>query len=319
MEDIKIIPKLRKGAVLTPARFGCLHGIPTLNVTQGCLFRCAYCYARGYPGSPDPGKVYLYVNLPQLLEDELRRRRANPRWVVLNTASDCFQSHPDILDVTYAIIRVLMSHGIGFSFLTKGLIPPRFVQMIGRSPDKIFPQIGLVSASTAYWEKYEPGTPTPEERLENIRQLVQAGIRPEVRIDPIIPFVTDTEARIRELIERLLESQVKRVTLSYLHLRPAILRQLTEELSPVHRRLVESLFRNREWKEVGSSSQTKLLPKAIRERGYLRIKRVAEEAGIEAVICQCKNPDLRGDLCSSGRMKKFLEAKTPVQLPLFRC
>ena len=319
MEGYKVIPKLRKGKILTQAHFGCLEGIPTLNITNGCLFQCTYCYARGYSQAPKKGEVYLYTNLPNLLEEELSKKRALPQWVILNTSSDCFQSHPDILNVTYRVIEILLDYGIGISFLTKGTIPLRFFNLFGRSLEKIFVQIGIVSLSESYWERYEPNTPSPEKRMENIQRFKEIGIIPEIRIDPIIPFVTDTEIEIKNLFGRLSEMGIKRVTLSYLHLRPAIERQLMRELSSLHQRLIESCFRTQEWKEVGSSTKTKLLPKAIREKGYKRMKEMAESFGITALICQCKNPDLKGDLCGSGRAKAALKKGAPIQLPLFRC
>ena len=319
MEGYKILPRLRKGRILTSARFGCLDGIPALNVTNGCLFQCSYCYARGYGQAPPEREVYLYVNLPNLLEEELRRKKVIPQWVILNTSSDCFQSHPDILSVTYEVIRTLLDHGIGISFLTKGVIPQRFINLFRRSPEKILAQIGLVSLSDQYWGEYEPGTPSPESRIENIQRLGEIGISSEIRIDPIIPFITDTEAEVTPLFERLKDLSVKRVTLSYLHLRPAIQKQLMKELSSLHRRVIESCFRTQEWKAIGSSTKTKLLPRAIREKGYQRIKEIAGSFGITASVCQCKNSDLNGDLCSSGRVRLAFNKRTATQLPLFRC
>jgi len=315
----KILPALRKGKVLTPSRFGCLNGIPTVNVTNGCVFQCTYCYARGYSQSPKKGEVHLYENLPNLLNEELSRKRAIPGWVILNTSSDCFQTHPDILDVTYEVILILLSHEIGISFLTKGTIPQRFVDLFKRFPGRILAQIGIVSLSERYWKGYESGTPSPRERLENIQRLKTVGIYPEIRIDPIIPFVTDTEAQAAALFEELKNLEIKRVTLSYLHLRPAIHIQLMAALSPLHRQLIESCFRTQDWKQIGSSTKTKLLPRPIRERGYTRLKEIAERFGITAVVCQCKNPDLKGDLCSSGRAKKAMGEMVSRKLPLFRC
>jgi DNA repair photolyase len=319
IEIYKILPKLRRGRILTPASFGCLKGIPTLNITNGCIFQCTYCYARGYSQAPRKGEVYLYVNLPDLLEEELSRKKAVPQWVILNTSSDCFQSHPDILDVALEIFRILLHYRIGISFLTKGLIPQRFFDLFSKSPEKILGQIGLVSLSNRYWKGYEPNAPSPEKRMENIEKLKGIGITPEIRVDPIIPFITDTEAEVTTLFKRLQEMGVKRVTLSYLHLRPAIYQQLMKELSPLHQRLIESCFKTQEWKTIGSSTKTKLLPKSIRERGYGRMKEMAESFGITASVCQCKNPDLKGDLCSSGRAKAVLRRRTAEQLPLFQC
>ena len=319
MDNYKVIPKLKKGRVLNPASFGCLKGIPTLNITNGCIFQCTYCYARGYSQAPRKGEVYLYVNLPNLLEEELSRKKVVTQWVILNTSSDCFQSHPDILRVTLEVVRILLDHGIGISFLTKGVIPQQCLELFGGAPEKILGQIGLVSLSNRYWKEYEPNTPSPEKRMENIQRLKEIGITPEIRIDPIIPFITDTEAEVKTLFRRLQKMGVRRVTLSYLHLRPAIQKQLMKELSPLHRSLMESCFRTQEWKTVGSSTKTKLLPKTIREKGYERIRKIAKDSGIAAFVCQCKNPDLKGDLCSSGRTKTVQRRKVPIQLPLFRC
>jgi DNA repair photolyase len=315
----KVVPRLKKGKVLNPAHFGCLNGIPALNITNGCIFRCTYCYARGYCQAPREGEVHLYINLPRLLEEELSRKRVIPQWVILNTSSDCFQPHPDIFDATYAVFRILLDHGIGISFLTKGIIPVRFFDLFAKFPEKILVQIGLVSLSERYWKGYEPHTPSPEQRIENIRNLKKVGIAPEIRIDPIIPFVTDREDEVESLFIKLEALGVKRVTLSYLHLRPTIQQQLMKELSPLYQRIIEFCFRTQPWKTVGSSSKTKLLPRPIRERGYERIREIAKRFGITVLICQCKNPDLEGNLCSSGRVRAALRKGGPLQLPLFRC
>jgi len=315
---LEIIPRLRRGRVLTKSDFGCLKGIPTINITNGCLFQCTYCYARGYSQAPPTGKVELYGNLPKLLEEELARKRKIPPWVVINTSSDCFQPHPEILKVTYEVIRLLLDWGIGTSFLTKGEIPQPFLRLFAKSPAKVLAQIGLVSLSERYWKDYEPLAPSPKLRLHNIRKLKEIGINCEVRMDPIIPFLTDTEREVTQLFEELRKAGAEKVTLSYLHLRPAIQDQFAKELSPLQAKLMKACFASQEWKEIGSSSMTKLLPIIIREKGYRRIREVARQYGIEALICQCKNPDLKADLCGSRKGLNEESLKKFAQLPLFR-
>ncbi len=319
LQHLRLTPLPRKGRVLTKADFGCLNGIPTVNITRGCLFQCVYCYARGYAQAPPDGEVQLYTNLPDLLESELPRKREIPPWAAINTASDCFQPHPDILRITHRTMEILLEWGIGISFLTKGEIPQKFLRLFQKFPGKVLAQIGLVSISDRYQEEYEPYAAPPESRIRNIQNLKDLGILPEVRLDPIIPFVTDGETEIFRLLEKIRETGVKRVTLSYLHLRPQIHEQFIREVSPLHRKIIEACFHSQGWKVVGASTQTKLLPRPIREKGYERIRKIAETCGIEAVICRCKNPDLRGEQCGSGRTAKPAREKTPAQLSLFRC
>jgi len=321
--SLRVIPRERKSRVLTPGTFGCLRGIYTINVTQGCGLSCTYCYARGYINAPPRGDVHLFVNLPKSLRRELdsNRRRRVPGMVVFNTATDCFQPHPDIFEVTYQAMTVLLERGIGISFLTKGFIPQRFIELLKEYREKVQAQIGLASLSEDYRKTYEPGVASAREKLENIERLLAARIDTQVRIDPIIPFVTDTREEVEALFGALGQRGIRRVSLSYLHLRPAIQRQLKAELPTLHRKLLESCFQSQNWIEVGLSTKTKLLPRRVRENGYRRMKTIAQGHGISAVICRCKNPDLKGDICVPARVGEA--TRGPVQgkkqLILFPC
>ena len=218
---MKFVEIRRKSRVLAKSDFGCLRGAHTLNVTRGCEFMCTYCYARGYPEAP-VGEVHIYSNLAEKLAEELDnpRRRTVIHRVLFNTASDSFQTHPDILDVTFRTMKVLLERGIGFSFLTKGWIPNRFITLFSDYPKLIMGRIGLVSLSEQYRDLFEPGAASPVERLQNIERLLALGIKVEVRIDPIIPFFSDDETSINGLYEALAERHIHTVSINYLHLRP---------------------------------------------------------------------------------------------------
>jgi len=323
MDSYRVLHKERKGQVLRKVNFGCLKGTYALNVTMGCGFSCVYCYARGYTNAPPKGVVYLFTNLPYLLKRTLDgvRRRVRPDYMVLNTASDCFQDHPDILNITYQVMEVLLTRGIGISFLTKGYIPDRFLDLFKRYCQNIMAQVGLVSLSEKYWKTFEPGAAKPQDRLENIDRLKDMGITPQVRMDPIIPFITDTEKDIDEMFKKLRSLDVRSVSLSYLHLRPAIMEYLKSDLPSIYKKLVESLFQGQKWIHVGTSTKTKLVPLGLRRKGYQRIKSIADRYGLSTFICACKNPDLKGSVCISGQIASHFRPKETLsqQLSLFPC
>lgn len=323
MDSYRVVHRERKGQVLRKVNFGCLKGTYALNVTMGCGFSCVYCYARGYTNAPPKGVVYLFTNLPYLLKRTLDgvRRRVRPDYMVLNTASDCFQDHPDILNITYQVMEVLLTRGIGISFLTKGYIPDRFLHLFKRYCQNIMAQVGLVSLSEKYWKTFEAGAAKPQDRLENISRLKDMGITPQVRMDPIIPFITDTEKDIDEMFKKLRSLDVKSVSLSYLHLRPAIMEYLKSDLPSIYKKLVESLFQGQKWIHVGTSTKTKLVPLGLRRKGYQRIKSIADRYGLSTFICACKNPDLKGSICISGQIASHFRPKETLsqQLSLFPC
>lgn len=319
----RVIEREKKSRALKPGTFGCLKGAYTLNVTQGCALSCTYCYARGHTNAPPKGEVLLFVNIPGLLRRELdsKGRRWFPRAVIFNTATDCFQPHPDILEVTYQAMALLLERGVEMSFVTKGSIPRRFIELFNAYRENVQAQVGLVSLSESYWRNYEPGAASPRERLDNIGSLLNAGIKTRVRIDPIIPFVTDTPGEAESLFRALERKGARSASLSYLHLRPAIQRQLRAELPSLHRQLIESCYRNQDWLEVGLSTKTKLLPRKVRETGYLRMTQIARRHRISAAICSCKNPDLKGEMCLPTRVREAHRTRThrKRQLILFPC
>jgi DNA repair photolyase len=282
---------------------------------------CVYCYARGYPGAPFSGVVHLYRNLPEKLARELDnpRRRSVLDWVAFNTASDSFQTHPEILDISYRTMRSLLERGIGFSFLTKGWIPGRFIELFSDYTNLIKARIGLVSMSPRYRDLFEPFTASAAERLENIDRLRKVDVDVEVRIDPVIPFYTDDEISIMKLYGELRARDIRTVTLSYLHLRPAIVEQLKRELPPTESNLLRSCFETQPWASVGTSSRSKLMPLPLRERGYYRFMNLAKEFGIQPLICSCKNPDMPSHLCSTGLQMKQPNREENRQLSLFSC
>ena len=321
---LRVIHREKRGRALKAGTFGCLKGAYTINVTQGCGLLCTYCYARGYATAPPKGDVHLFTNLPEMLRRELEsgRRRSIPGIVIFNTATDCFQPHPEILEVTYQAMTILLEREINISFLTKGFIPRRFIQLFKAYRQTVHAQIGLVSLGEGYRRNYEPGAASPAEKLENIEMLLAAGVDTEVRIDPIIPFVTDTQEEQEALFRSLSQRGIRRTSLSYLHLRPAIQKQLSSELPPLHRKILDSCYKNQEWREVGMSTRTKLLPRKLRENGYGRIRAIAKAHGISAAICRCKNPDMNGELCTPSRVRSAIPGEPMLktkQLTLFPC
>ncbi len=298
--DVFVSTRERKTPVLKNGTFGCLTGIPSVNVTVGCLLGCIYCYARGYPGAPGAGKVVLFSNLAQKLKKELDRKRKKPAIVLFNTASDSFQPHPDITMTSVKLMELLFDRGIRVSLLTKGVIPRRFLEIAAHCPDLVLVRIGLVSLDPSYQMRFEPFAATPAERLTNIERLIAARIIPEVRIDPVIPFVTDSRDSFSALFREIAARGVGHAMISYLHLRPAIARQVVREVDPLHADLIGGMFRAATWRTVGASTMTKLVPIEVRRRGYERAREAADRYGVRLSICSCKNPDMKGELCTSG-------------------
>ncbi len=315
---MKVQKVIRKSPVLKNPAFGCLKDIPTVNVTRGCLHRCVYCYARSFPETPK-AEVHLYENLPEKLRQELasRRRRGTLPWVVaFSTASDAFQPHPEVLEITFQAMKALLEAGVTVSFLSKGRVPERFWALFAANAPLVQARFGLVSLDLGYHRLFEPRTAPPYLRLRQLEKSAALGLSPAARIDPIIPGITDREEAIESLMRHLVNVGVKEVSVSYLVLRPAVVKQMQQELpSSIFQKILAS-YRGQPWVKVITSATTKLARLEIREQGYNLFKEIGRSYGLEVRICGCKNPDLPFEFCAPWEIRK--RVPQPKQLELFR-
>ena len=220
--------------------------------------------------------------------------------VAFNTASDCFQPHPDILEITYHSMEILLQRGVSISFLTKGRIPASFMRLFAENPGLVRARMGMVSPFEDYRRRFEPGTASIPERLEAIRELQRAGVSVSVRVDPVIPFCSDDAETVSHLMHVLSKHGITDISLSYLQLRPGVLERLREELPKTQFHLLSGCFRSGEWHRPDGTAWSKLVPLSLRRKGHERFLEQARRRGISVAVCACKNPDLAGDLCDAS-------------------
>jgi DNA repair photolyase len=321
MRNCKLIKVDRKSPILGLPDFGCLKGVPAINITRGCVHSCVYCYARGFTDAPPKGEVYLYKNLPVMLERELERKKKIPSWVSFSTASDAFQDIDEVLETTYASMKLLLDMNIGISFLTKGVIPYNFIKLFKSKSHLIKARVGIVSFNEEYWRFFEPWTAHPLRRLQNIRNLINAGIDVSVRIDPVIPLPSVDGGvegvAIEHLIKRIRVSGVRDISVSHLVMRPSIVNQFMSELPVKLASEIINLYKGQSWQRVITSARTKLLPRGLRIGQLQEIKEIATRYGIRCYTCGCKNPDLEREPCNPWVEKEEIFNKPREQMVLF--
>jgi len=315
---MEVVLKERKSSALSPSTLKCLNHTSTLNPTAGCAHLCSYCYARGYSNYPGDGTVVLYANLAEKLENELSRKRKIPEFVYFSPSCDAFQPVRQVLDTTYRLMALLLKRGIGVSFLTKGRIPDKFIALFGSHSDNVNAHIGITTLNRQIQKQIEPHAATPGSRLKNIRALIQIGILPEVRFDPLIPGLTDPVSNLEPLLKILGGLGIKRTGLNYLFLRPIINRNIREDLghTKVMEKISQAFCDNVDMQLLASKSRVKALSLDFRQKRYKHISLLAKPYGIETYVCGYKNPDVAEDLTCSNIWQKYSNKKT-LQYQLF--
>ena len=94
---------------------------------------------------------------------------------------------------------------------------------------------------------------TPQQRLDAIRALLRFKVDVQARIEPLIPFISDTAAHLEELVRHLRSVGVTRASTSYLVLRPDMLELMREKLPESHYQVIKG-FKGQPWRKIGRSS-----------------------------------------------------------------
>lgn len=191
-----------------------VRGMPfewTLNPYRGCTHGCHYCYARRYHtqfelGAGDDFASIIFVKTNVV--DVLRRELARPSWtgayVALGTATDCYQPIEGHYRLTRGALEALRDFTNPVGVITKGPMVVRDADVLAdlTAGPGCNVYISVPTVDEDAWRRLEPGTAPPLQRLRAVRELVDAGIRAGVLMNPIVPGITSKPA----LLERTMKA-----------------------------------------------------------------------------------------------------------------
>jgi DNA repair photolyase len=313
---VKVISTKRKSAVLTPSSLACLSRIPTVNLTMGCAHGCLYCYTRGYRVYPGESTVHVYENTLELLRRELQRKKQKPLAMYFSPASDLFQPVPEVLGLAYDVLQEIFNRGIGIAFLTKGVIPDRHMLLLQENAALVRAQIGLITLDDALLHTFEPHAAPAAVRVAQIKRLTESGIKTQMRLDPILPAVTDDERTFQELCRSAMEAGVTELAASVLFLRPAVMRRLVQasEASGAVARCLGAFSDPQRIAIHAERSSVIALPLEQRQRIFRRLENIGSGHGLTVKRCACKNPDIASGTCSIAGDLRHTRASTEATL-----
>ncbi|MFE9817096.1 Rv2578c family radical SAM protein [Streptomyces sp. NPDC005773] len=219
----------------------------TVNPYRGCTHACVYCFARKTHSYLDldtglgfDSQIVVKINAPELV----RRELASPRWhgahIAMGTNVDCYQRAEGRYGLMPGILTALRDHANPFSILTKGTLILRDLELLRQAAEVT--EVG-VSVSVGFidpelWRTVEPGTPSPERRLDVVRTLSEHGIGCGVLMAPVIPYLGDRPDQLRATVRAIAAAGATSVTPLVLHLRPGAREWFMEWLGHHHPHLV---------------------------------------------------------------------------------
>jgi DNA repair photolyase len=174
----------------------------SINPYRGCEHGCAYCFARpshaymGLSAGIDfESKLFAKTNAAELLERELSAQGYQPRTIAIGTNTDAYQPIEKTHMIMRRVLEVLSRFAHPVGIVTKSALVARDIDILAPMAAKGLAKvaISITTLDRTLARALEPRAPSPERRLEAIRQLSAAGIPVTVLVAPVIPAVNDHE------------------------------------------------------------------------------------------------------------------------------
>jgi DNA repair photolyase len=190
----------------------------TLNPYSGCSFNCLYCYIRGSKyGIHMEEKVAVKTNATELLEKELRNLAKKNKYgvIVLASATDPYlQIEKDTL-LTRKLLEVILKYRFPVHVITKSDLVARDYDLLheidrsailppnleGKTKHGVFITFSFSTLDDTVAKIFEPGATLPSIRLKTLEQTSAAGFHSGVSMMPLLPFISDTEEQMDNMLE----------------------------------------------------------------------------------------------------------------------
>jgi DNA repair photolyase len=174
----------------------------SLNPYRGCEHGCAYCYARptheylGFSAGLDfESRIMVKQDAPELLRAALAKPSYKPSTMALSGVTDCYQPAEKKLRITRRCLEVLAECRHPVSIITKNHLVVRDLDLLKELAkyQAVVVFFSVTSLDPKLAHILEPRASAPQQRLEAMRTLHEAGIPVGVSAAPMIPAINDHE------------------------------------------------------------------------------------------------------------------------------
>jgi DNA repair photolyase len=224
----------------------------SLNPYMGCVHQCTFCYVRAFelradrPFDDRYGRsIRVKTNVVEVLRRELAKASWEHETVAIGAATDPYQPAEGRYRLTRGCLEALRDFSNPFGIITRGPLIIRDVDVLaeGSRRASVSVTFSIPTLDEEVWRRTEPGTAHPRQRLRALKTLVDAGVKANVGMAPILPGISDRRCQLEEVIVAAREAGACGVWANLLFLRPgtrehfldALARDWPEELDRYER------------------------------------------------------------------------------------
>ena len=182
-----------------------------MNLYKGCPFGCIYCDSRCEAYHIENfDEVRIKENALEILEEELKSKGLKGV-VSFGTLSDPYNPEETELELTRNALKLIAKYKFGVSIDTKSDLILRDIDILQEIAEynNVIIKISITTYDDELARKLEPNVITSTKRFQVLKILRQNNLYAGVLMTPVLPFLTDTEENITNMILKSKESDAK--------------------------------------------------------------------------------------------------------------
>lgn len=209
-----------------------VKGMPfawSLNPYMGCAHRCTFCYVRAFERRADRPSddrygtsIRVKTNVAEILRKELARKSWNCEPVAVGAATDPYQPAEGRYLLTRSCIEAFRDAHNPFSLITRSplIMRDRDILRDAASQADVSVTFSIPTLDRQIWQRTEPGTAPPHQRLKALRALIDHGVKAGVGVAPVLPGLSDDPRLLDDVVRAARDAGAAFVWANVLYLRP---------------------------------------------------------------------------------------------------
>ncbi|MBI3577075.1 radical SAM protein [Candidatus Gottesmanbacteria bacterium] len=259
--------KIQVKSILVPSKLP--EADYVINAYVGCAFGCSYCYASFMGRFVDKtvadwgNYVFAKINLPEVLDADLRKTKDKTKSVFLSSVTDPYQGAEQKYQLTRKALELLLKYRwqgtVGI--LTKSPLVTRDIDLFKQFPNV---EVGLTVTSTDddVSRFLERAAPPASIRLATLKKLHDAGVKTYAFVGPLLPHFSATPEKLKDIFDALADAGVEELFIEHINLSPYIKKRLVQKLKGVAPAIMKKFYssQSKDYREELNQTIRDLLP-----------------------------------------------------------
>lgn len=208
-----------------------------INPYRGCEHGCIYCYAPSVLREKRNWGEFVDVrrNMPFILSKELKKIKKGI--VGISTVTDAYQPLEKKYELTRKCLEQFLKYDYSISIQTKSSLVIRDLDILEKLSHV---DIGftITTFDDEIRKNIEPNSSPIKERLEALEKIAEHNIPTWVFLGPILPFLTDKNDDLEQLIIHLAKCNMKKIMIDKLNMKFGLWNIIEKSLSTKYSELI---------------------------------------------------------------------------------